>query len=145
MWFGFVFCECTRPTARIRQTCFLFLSTGTGRRYEYLQHSSMFTLVHNTDAEYVCLDVLLSRYTFLFSPFLWMVSIGQTTFFCSDRFSLPVMTPRALTVSKHLARPGEVNNYELHAGGITCTWEIITGFTDVRIASPLVRNIEKNQ
>ena len=59
LYFGFVFCECTRPTACNRQTCFLFLSTGTGRRYEYLQFLSMFTLVHNIDAVYVCLDIII--------------------------------------------------------------------------------------
>ena len=109
LYFGFVLCECTRPTACNRQTCFLISSTCTGRRYEYLQLLSRFTLVHNTDAVYVCLDLYLDTLYF-FSPFLWMVSIGQTIFFCSDRFSLPVITPQALTVSMQLARPGEVNN-----------------------------------
>ena len=56
-----------------------------------------------------------------------MVSIGQTMFSYSDRFSLPVIviTSRAHTLSKQLARPGEVKTYQLRAGGRTCRWDMI--------------------
>ena len=74
----------------------------------YSIYLSMLTLVHNTDAVYVCHDVLYLGTLYFFSLFLLMVSIGQTMCFCSDRFSLPVIMPRALAVSKQLARPGEV-------------------------------------
>ena len=70
---------------------------------------------HNTDAVYVCLDVphggklIFSR---LPSGY-FQYPVGQTIFFYSDRFSWPSITSRALTVGKHVAWPGEINNHQL--------------------------------